>query len=169
MIRSFSRSIPVTFLLLLLAGSAALLWYDITPPFEAPDENAHFAFVRYLAAERRLPDARPESRAGWDSHEWIQPPLYYMLLAPMVAAIGADAAPPVPTNLNSRFHGGTSTRMFVWDGQRSPGADAVFLARLASLLLGMVTVLLTYKATATVLESTRQAAIAAAALALVPQ
>ena len=158
----------IVLLLILLSCSSKLLWYAVTPPFEAPDEAMHFDFVRYIAAERRLPDARPESREGWGVYEWIQPPLYYMLLAPAVAAMGVEL-PDAPGNPNGRFQAGPSARTFYWDGKRGRGTDALFVARLISLGLSLLTVLFVYRAAATALGSAEQAAIVSASLAVIPQ
>ena len=85
-----SRSTGIPLLLAALYASTALLWFVITPPFEAPDENAHYDFIAFLATERRLPDANPATRAGWNFQEWMQPPVYYALIAPVVALSGPD-------------------------------------------------------------------------------
>lgn len=52
----------------------------------APDEPAHLGYVRILAEERRLPD---RADAG-STYEWHQPPLYYLLAAPLQGS-GAHA------------------------------------------------------------------------------
>jgi hypothetical protein len=69
-----------------LAGVYAL----VTPIFEAPDEPAHFEYVRYIALHRALP---VEPRPAFPDH--IQtaghPPLYYALGALVVG--GVDLAP----------------------------------------------------------------------------
>ena len=153
-----------------LYASTALLWFVITPPFEAPDENAHYDFIAFLATERRLPDANPTTRASWNVQEWMQPPLYYALIAPVVALSGPDRNVFLlaPVNPNRPQEGGNSPRTFTWDGRRSPGIDTMFYARLASLLMGGLTVLSIYWAAARVLPR-EQAGLAAAAIVLVPQ
>jgi 4-amino-4-deoxy-L-arabinose transferase-like glycosyltransferase len=45
----------------LLACLNALCWSILTPPFEAPDEPAHFAYVKQLAETGRLPKPGGES------------------------------------------------------------------------------------------------------------
>jgi len=54
-----------------------------TPTFYAPDEQAHFQYVRYLAEQRALPVQT--SRMNDPTHDWeyYQPPLYYLVLAPV--------------------------------------------------------------------------------------
>ncbi|MGH7152160.1 MAG: ArnT family glycosyltransferase, partial [Planctomycetota bacterium] len=57
------------------------------PPGEAPDERAHAEFVRYLAEERRLP-VQTERTGEGDRYEYYQPPLFYLLAAPLHAIAG---------------------------------------------------------------------------------
>ena len=56
------------------------------PLFEAPDEIWHFSFIRVLAAERALPVQPAEGKDMW-LREAGQPPLYYILAAPLVALL----------------------------------------------------------------------------------
>ena len=167
-LRSKSTAIPL--LLAVLYASTALLWFVITPPFEAPDENAHYDFIAFLATEGRLPDASPATRASWNFQEWMQPPLYYALIAPVVALAGPDRNVFLlaPVNPNRPQEGGISPRTFTWDGRRSRGIDTVFYARFMSLLMGGLTVLLIYWAAARVLPR-EQAGLTAAAVVFVPQ
>jgi len=69
----------------LLFGVALLLRVVLlvhVPAWEAPDEIAHFQYVRHLCEQRSLPD-QIEFADGPD-HAWEswQPPLYYLLLTP---------------------------------------------------------------------------------------
>ncbi|MEO8259433.1 MAG: glycosyltransferase family 39 protein [Acidobacteriota bacterium] len=164
------RSIGIPLLLAAFYASTALLWFVVTPPFEAPDENAHYDFIAFLATERRLPDADPATRAGWNFQEWMQPPLYYALIAPVAALTGPDrnVFSLAPVNPNRPQEGGNSPRTFTWDGRRSPGIDTVFYARFASLLMGGLGVLLIYWAAGRVLPRD-QAGLMAAAVVFIPQ
>lgn len=165
-----SKSIAVPILVGCLYGTAALLWFVITPPFEAPDENLHYDFIVFLATTRKLPDANPATRVGWQAHEWIQPPLYYALMAPIVAFRDPDRDiyRLVPGNANNTLHNGNATRTFTWDGRPSESIDTFFYTRLASLLMGGLTVLFIYWAATRVLPC-EQAGLAAAMVALIPQ
>src|SRR5437016_4443072 len=88
LIVSLTRSItsrPRALLLggLILVFVALCAAYNFALPlFEAPDEGAHYIHVDYIARNRALPsmDALP-------SHEVSQPPLYYVLRAPLIAWI----------------------------------------------------------------------------------
>ena len=64
----------------LLAPAYALA----TPVFEKNDEQYHFAFARQLALGGGLPVQAPGRATPWEQ-EGSQPPLYYMLAAPLVA------------------------------------------------------------------------------------
>lgn len=59
-------------------------WHSVTlPVFEAEDEASHFLFAHFIAENGRLPDVRNES----PSHEATQPPLYYAVVAALIAPI----------------------------------------------------------------------------------
>lgn len=79
------------FILLVLAARLAvgLTFSLLNPPWEAYDEDGHFAYVRYLARYHRLlQPGDPEAEAVWEK---FQPPLYYILIAPLIA--GFDLGP----------------------------------------------------------------------------
>ena len=57
-LRETLRRIPRAALLCaLIACLNAACWSIITPPFQVPDEPAHFAYVQQLAQNERLPTA----------------------------------------------------------------------------------------------------------------
>ncbi|MBU0494589.1 MAG: glycosyltransferase family 39 protein [Chloroflexi bacterium] len=60
--------------LYLLLGTAYSL---VNPPFEGYDEQAHFRYITWLAAERRLP-VLTKGVFGINHETW-QPPLYYVM------------------------------------------------------------------------------------------
>jgi hypothetical protein len=161
--------------LLVVAFIALGLLYSIaTPIFEAPDEPEHFFYARYLEQTRRLP--LPEEGSLW-AQEATQPPLYYALAAVPIALVDtsdAEAAaqrnphavvgnPLYPDNKNAYVH--TPREDFPWRGT----VLAVHLVRFLSVLLGAVTVWMTYLLG---LELGLGAAVslgAAAVVAFVPQ
>ncbi len=109
--------LPILLIYALLAGAYALY----TPAWQAPDEPAHYNYVRHLVEEQALPELRPgdypaeyleEIKAArfptempiepirYESH---QPPLYYLLAAPVFAlarALGMET-PLLPLRLFS--------------------------------------------------------------------
>jgi hypothetical protein len=54
----------------------------LTPTFYAPDEQAHFRYVRYLAEHRAFPVQTSRMNAASKDWEYYQPPLYYLALTP---------------------------------------------------------------------------------------
>jgi 4-amino-4-deoxy-L-arabinose transferase-like glycosyltransferase len=88
-----------------------VLYATLTPPWQVPDEPAHYNYVRYLVEERRLPilrmgdydqaylkeitGAQFSPRYTIDSirYEFHQPPLYYLLLTPVYALSGGALVP----------------------------------------------------------------------------
>lgn len=117
----------------------------VTPLFEAPDENAHLQFIRWLAQGNSLPNI--ETDLAKVSHEIGQPPLCYALLAPVAAQLDLrDMDNIAPINrywrsgagVNVHFH--TEAEQFPFQGT----ALAVHLIRLFSVVLGSITVAATY-------------------------
>ena len=123
----------------------AILYSLVTPLWEAPDEVGHFDYVAHLLTERSL----PRQRIG-ELGEAHQPPLYYAL-----AALAAS-----PADLSDTTGGFRLNPRFVWAGRGGKdvnislhGTAETFpyrgealglrLARLASVLMAAVTVLLT--------------------------
>jgi 4-amino-4-deoxy-L-arabinose transferase-like glycosyltransferase len=132
----------------------ATLYSVVTPIFEASDEVWHYPMVRTLAQNgMALPVQTPGVETAW-RQEGSQPPLYYMLAAALTAWIDtsdldgvrrinphADIGLVVPDgNANMTIHD-PAARAFPWHG----AALAVHLARLLSVVLGAVTVLMTYR------------------------
>jgi 4-amino-4-deoxy-L-arabinose transferase-like glycosyltransferase len=100
-------------LLTILVAYAVLgaLYAIKTPPWQVPDEPAHYNYVRHLVEQRRLPvlrqgdydqdyleqikGAKFASEYTIDSirYEFHQPPLYYLLLAPFYALFNGKLIP----------------------------------------------------------------------------
>ncbi|NLG27679.1 MAG: hypothetical protein GX557_07185, partial [Chloroflexi bacterium] len=106
-------------LILLLYLVLATLYALVTPAWQAPDEPAHFNYVKFVAERGSLPELRPGDYPAeylerikaarfpadmsidpirYESH---QPPLYY-LLASLVYRLG-DALVPLPVYLTLRL------------------------------------------------------------------
>jgi hypothetical protein len=64
----------------------------VHPLFEPPDELWHFSFIRVLAAQRSLPVQPEEGKDMW-LREAGQPPLYYLVFAPLVASFDTSDFP----------------------------------------------------------------------------
>jgi len=96
-----------------------LFFLFFTPTFYAPDEQAHFNYVKYLYDNRSFPVQTTRTGAPTNDWEYYQPPLYYLVSAPIYATS--------MTSFNGDHH--TSVRMI----------------RLLSILLWGINVLLALK------------------------
>ncbi len=86
------------FVVVLVAGLVVRLAYVfLTPIFYAPDEQSHFNYIKHLAEKKSFPVQT--SKLGDESNDWEnnQPPLYYLVAAPIFSATQA------------MFHNQTST------------------------------------------------------------
>jgi hypothetical protein len=98
----------------------ALAW--VIPPFQAPDEQAHFRFVEYMAEHSALP-VQPARDLQRDLEFWpqyYQPPLAYLLFLPVERALAAAGL-----ERESRLRGVRAANAVI-------GATGVALAYLAS-------------------------------------
>lgn len=76
---------------IIVAGLVCRLVFALlTPDFQVPDEYPHFRYIQYVAENRSL----PVQEHMWSdrSYDWefCQPPLYYVLMAPLY--LGLDTA-----------------------------------------------------------------------------
>ena len=70
-IRPVLQRIPrAAWICALIAFMNAACWSILTPPFQAPDEPAHFAYVQQLAENGRLP-LPPNGKAGYSEEETV--------------------------------------------------------------------------------------------------
>ncbi len=155
----------------------ASLFSIVTPPFEAPDEIWHFAFVQHLVTQRALPVAEPNTPALW-RQQGTQAPAYYAAAALLTALIDqtdfpeifaranphrAIGQPDTAINRNYLIHH-RHAESFPW--QRS--ILALHVARLFSVLLGAVTVYAVYR-TLHLFLPPQNALLGAAFAAFLPQ
>ena len=144
---------PLAALIAAAFFALALLYGIVTPPFEMSDETRHFAVVKYMADTGRLPVQQPgEAQRHW-SHEGNQPPLYYALAALLTGWIETGTwddvywynphtsagVPLRADNENMTIH--TDRESFPWRGYTL----AVHLIRILSSLMGLGTVIFTYR------------------------
>ena len=98
---------PVMVILLVFAVIGTL-YAVYTPIWQAPDEPAHYNYIRFLVEERRFPEMElgdydqayisrltterfpPELSVDSLAYEDHQPPLYYVLMAPIYALSGGS-------------------------------------------------------------------------------
>src|SRR5262249_29807332 len=68
----------------------------VTPPFQSPDEYSHYSYVKFVHTFRHLP-VQPNPATQPEELELHQPPLYYVLAAPMFRSTDLlDARPLLP-------------------------------------------------------------------------
>ena len=147
-------------LILILAGYVLLaVAYSLgTPPWEAPDEPAHYLYAEYLAAHGTLPSEVPPHRGDyWEDgyvtslYEWYQLPLYYALVAPQIAFVNQlrpgtipEAFPPVDPEFPE-----AADNLFVAPPDGLLGVPvappSLRIARLFSVALGLGTLLVVYR------------------------
>jgi 4-amino-4-deoxy-L-arabinose transferase-like glycosyltransferase len=123
------------------------LYSVAVPMWEASDETGHFAFVKYLARERRLPPP------GQDIIQWYdeshQPPLYYILAALATSWIDTDDGlePEInPHAFTGKGMGGVNIAIHS-DREAFPyggTALAMHVARLVSVAISTAVVAVTY-------------------------
>lgn len=84
-------------LILLVFTALAVAYGLVVPPFENLDEIEHFGAVRYVAETGRLPvHGTPDADVYRYRQEASQPPLYYLLSAGLVRALGLEAPDAAP-------------------------------------------------------------------------
>lgn len=167
-----SQSTRLSLGILLSAQLAlGLLYAFATPIFEASDELWHYAVVREIAINRRLPVQDPTVAAPW-AQEGSQPPLYYALGA--LLSSGVDTSDyPATVVYNPLAKVGvplaTDNKNIVahppGQGPAQGGtALAVLLVRAASLLLGVATAYFTYRLGVTLYPQSSAVGLLAAAM-----
>lgn len=132
-----------TALLLVLAAHLVLgiAYSALNPLGEAPDEADHYAYVSFVGREGRLP-------VGAEMTQGKHPPLYYVAAALLTRWTGLDftflrSNPDVGVTAEAaapNFFVHTSLEDWPWHG----GALAMHLARLLSVLCGLVLTAATY-------------------------
>ena len=73
------------YLILALAFVIRIAYAIVTPPFQAPDEYSHYSYVRFIHESKQLP-IQPSPAVRDEELEFHQPPLYYMIAAPLFGA-----------------------------------------------------------------------------------
>jgi len=153
-----------------IAFLALAFVYNVTVPvLEAPDEQWHVAYVKYIADGHGLP---VESLNRLDLQEAHHPPLYYALGALATFWINTDDLPALLTPNPHWGFGGRSPDLdnrnlflHLHPGERLPyqgAALAVHIVRALSALAGAVTVASTYALALVIFPGRRWLALGAA-------
>ncbi|MFL7840397.1 MAG: glycosyltransferase family 39 protein [Candidatus Promineifilaceae bacterium] len=163
------RWITAILVLFLLLG---ITYAFTTPPFEASDELWHYPMVRHLADGNPLPvQVFDPALAGPWKQEASQPPLYYYLGAALTFWIDTSDMAEVrlenPHVNNGLITQDGNTNLTVHDPQSNPWQGtllAVRLVRLLSVLMGTITVYLTYRIARSAMPGRTEVALGAAAV-----
>jgi len=153
------RALPAV---LVVAFVALATTYNVlTPPWEAPDEFAHFGFAEHVVRHRALPV--PDAADAGEAH---QPPLYYAILAAAIAWVDLDdpsgrfrfnrqarIAGTGGDDVNVALHGNDES--FPFRGV----ALAIHVGRAVSTVFGAATVLLAIALAAVVVGARGPAAV----------
>ncbi|UCG25536.1 MAG: DUF2142 domain-containing protein, partial [Chloroflexota bacterium] len=153
----------------------AVIYGLATPPLEASDEYKHYPVVQHIQNQRELPLLDPDDPGRW-LQEGAQPPLYYVIMAGLTSWIDTSDLDEVHQVNPHAFVGNPNQlgnknliiheperETFPWQGT----VLAVYIIRLASILLGAGTILLTARLGA-LLFDTRISLLAAALVAFNP-
>ncbi len=126
----------------------AVVYSAASPIFEPPDEVFHFPLIDHIARTGSLPAQDPAVETLWHQ-EGSQPPLYYLLSAPLLLPIDrSDLEARQARNPHARIGIGLATDnqaivLHDWDAEAFPWRGTtlgVHLVRLFSVLLGLGTV-----------------------------
>jgi 4-amino-4-deoxy-L-arabinose transferase-like glycosyltransferase len=133
-------------LLLLLAARLALglAYSQVVPVWESDNEDGHFAYARYLAKHHTLV-LRPDDPAAAQVFEKFQPPLYYDLIAPVIAGFDLGQTFAAPTRNPFIANGDAGINYALHPVTLSPAErsieSAIHAARVVSLLISTLSVI----------------------------
>lgn len=148
------KQVSVLYAILAAYLVLATVYSVVTPIFEASDELWHYPMVQYIATHGlALPPQEPGVQTRW-RQEGSQPPLYYLIAAAITAPMDtsdldvirrqnphADIGVSRPDgNANMIVHH-ADLEAFPWHGT----VLAVHVARFLSVLLGLGTVIVTFR------------------------
>ncbi len=148
----------------------ALIYAWATPIFEASDELWHFGVVQHIANTGELPVQIIGAETPWEQ-EGSQPPLYYLIAAALIAPIDGsdfDAARQPNPHAIAGIPGAVGNKNLVLHDTPHPPLEgtalAVYVVRLFSVALGVVTVYAVYRSARTISDNDRNVALLAAGL-----
>jgi hypothetical protein len=152
------------------------LYGILAPALEKPDEEWHFAYIRYLAQRGALPPITTDENQNPALQEAGQPPLFYATAAGAAHLLGLDLAAP---GLSRNPYWAYPTRGTVNDNKnrwvhragewRAASLRPQLVLRLLSLVLGAAAVVSAYGSARAVRAPTTVALVAALLVATVPQ
>jgi hypothetical protein len=173
-----NRTQAWTFVGILAVSAAFSVAYNVLQPiWEAPDEPAHFGYVRFVqinrALPRAIPDVHPLDQPWNTTNEYSQAPLYYVVLAGILGPLNlaTNAGPHLnpfvtwpghPWRLSVALH--RTDEGWPYQGL----AQFVHAGRLVSTMLGLVALVATFAMLLTLTSSPNLALFGTAWLSLSP-
>ncbi|HSD82458.1 MAG TPA: glycosyltransferase family 39 protein, partial [Anaerolineae bacterium] len=166
------RTYRVGFILVLIGYVCLAVVYSLVNPlFESPDESNHYDFVRYLIAHHELP-----VQTLGKLTEYFEPPLYYAISAVLIGGVPVEAYTP---RVNPFFgyeayrFGIDNKALYIHSAQEAfpyqGTALAVHLLRGFSILLGALSLIVSFRALSEVFKRPAMALGAIAFIAFNPQ
>lgn len=144
----FSRRQQWTLVLILVVYFLlGLVYLWATPPLESSDEYKHYPVVQHIQTNSELPVLYPDAPGLW-LQEGAQPPLYYLLMAGLTSSIDTSDLRTVHQKNPHAFIGNPAQignkNLIIHDPEQEtwPWTGtvlAVYLIRIASLVLGLGT------------------------------
>jgi 4-amino-4-deoxy-L-arabinose transferase-like glycosyltransferase len=161
----------ITLLLYFVAVSAAFA--VLIPPFEAPDEPFHLAYINFVATRGELPNQYdPGHRVEGQGH---QHPLYYVLTGAVVRMTGSAVQVEPRGNPRNKLFGGSEWDIPVFDHRTGSAfaskTDAIrfYALRLLSVALNGLNLFLTWKLVRLFSPDAKVPALALLLMATLPQ
>lgn len=158
---------------LLIVGYVLLAFgFSQGPIFEGPDEIEHFRYIQTIVRTGQLPP--PDGQRGGEYH---QPPLYYLLNAPLLALlddtgfalIDGRSNPFYPHEISIPGNDNRSLYLHTRATETSPVAQAVHILRLVPLTFGVLTLLICERLFARLFQQQSVRLLALAVAAFHPQ
>jgi hypothetical protein len=139
----------------------ALAYSIVNPLFESPDESNHYDFVRYLIDRRELP-----VQTLGKLTEYFEPPLYYAISALLIGGVPVDTyAPQVNPFFGYQAYrfGVDNKALYIHSAQEAfpyqGTALAVHLLRGFSILLGTLSLIVSFQALCEVFKHRLQSSV----------
>lgn len=168
-------------LVLVVFALVAGIYSVVVPPYEAPDEIWHMAFVHHLVTEREMPVSEPNTTALF-RQQGTQAPAYYIATALLTAWVDQSDFPTLyaqihphaavgggPDPIRRTYFLHDPDAIFPWQG----AVLALHIARFFSITLGVLTLWAVYQSLRTILgdseHAQRTALLGTALLAFIPQ
>lgn len=170
----------------IIYSALAISYAVLTPPWESPDEPAHYVYVAQLASSRRPPTdpgIRQQTTFSQDypfissNYEWYHPALGYfpaLIVYGLLQRVAPSSLPREIAQLNPRFGVNPSgdASLFLHAGQRPlhvwRGQWGLLAIRMVTSLLGLIVIYATYQ-TGCLLDGRLLGLVAAAWVAFLPQ